>query len=160
MVASMQNGEKIRYAGLVICRQRPGTAGGVVFMTLEDETGFVNVVVWESVFQRYAVLAKTVSFLGISGKLQAEDGVVHLVAEALMGAASRAEAGEYTQPRFSLRKLAAKNLARHRNRKKNGRKERKGVKKIGVVGRVLNPPSWYLSKLCNRFLFAPLDSRF
>jgi error-prone DNA polymerase len=83
MVASMKNGEKIRYAGLVICRQRPGTAGGVVFMTLEDETGFVNVVVWESVFQRYSVLAKTVSFLGISGTLQVEDGVVHLVAERL-----------------------------------------------------------------------------
>lgn len=82
-VASMQNGAKVRYAGLVICRQRPGTAGGVVFMTLEDETGFVNAVVWESVFQRYSVLAKTVSFLGISGKLQVEDGVVHLVAEEL-----------------------------------------------------------------------------
>jgi error-prone DNA polymerase len=82
-VASMPNGAKVRYAGLVICRQRPGTAGGVVFMTLEDETGFVNVVVWESVFQRYPVLAKTVSFLGITGKLQAEDGVVHLVAEEL-----------------------------------------------------------------------------
>ena len=66
-VASMKNGENIRYAGLVICRQRPGTAGGVVFMTLEDETGFVNVVVWESVFQRYSVLAKTLSFLGITG---------------------------------------------------------------------------------------------
>jgi error-prone DNA polymerase len=82
-VAAMKNGEKIRYAGLVICRQRPGTAGGVVFMTLEDETGFVNVVVWESVFQRYAILAKTVSFLGIDGTLQVEDGVVHLVAERL-----------------------------------------------------------------------------
>jgi error-prone DNA polymerase len=77
----MSNGERINYVGLVICRQRPGTAGGVVFMTLEDETGFVNVVVWESVFQRYAVLAKTVSFLGITGMLQVEDGVVHLVAE-------------------------------------------------------------------------------
>ena len=82
-VAAMKHGEKIRYAGLVICRQRPGTAGGVVFMTLEDESGFVNVVVWESVFQRYAVLAKTVSFLGISGQLQVEDGVVHLIAERL-----------------------------------------------------------------------------
>ena len=82
-VATMKNGAKIRYAGLVICRQRPGTAGGVVFMTLEDETGFVNVVIWESVFQRYAVLAKTVSFLGISGTIQAEDGVVHLVADSL-----------------------------------------------------------------------------
>ncbi len=83
MVAAMQNGAKVHYAGLVICRQRPGTAGGVVFMTLEDETGFVNAVVWESVFQRYSILAKTVSFLGISGKLQVEDGVVHLVAEQL-----------------------------------------------------------------------------
>jgi error-prone DNA polymerase len=82
-VSSMKNGVNIRYAGLVICRQRPGTAGGVVFMTLEDETGFVNVVVWESVFQRYSVLAKTVSFLGITGTLQVEDGVVHLVAEEL-----------------------------------------------------------------------------
>jgi error-prone DNA polymerase len=81
-VANRKNGERIRYAGLVICRQRPGTAGGVVFMTLEDETGFVNVVVWESVFSRYAMLAKTVNFLGITGTLQVEDGIVHLVAEA------------------------------------------------------------------------------
>ena len=80
-VTSMKNGENVRYAGLVICRQRPGTAGGVVFMTLEDETGFVNVVVWESVLQRYSVLAKTLSFLGITGTLQVEDNVVHLVAE-------------------------------------------------------------------------------
>jgi error-prone DNA polymerase len=82
-LAAGENGAKVRYAGLVICRQRPGTAGGVVFMTLEDETGFVNAVIWESVFQRYAVLAKTVSFLGITGKLQVEDGVVHLIAEEL-----------------------------------------------------------------------------
>jgi error-prone DNA polymerase len=82
-VASMRDGETIRYAGLVICRQQPGTASGVVFMTLEDESGFVNIVLWESVFKRYAVLAKTVSFLGITGRLQVEDGVVHLVAEKL-----------------------------------------------------------------------------
>ncbi|MBM4263585.1 MAG: DNA polymerase III subunit alpha [Deltaproteobacteria bacterium] len=80
-IMGMQNGARVRYAGLVICRQRPGTAGGVVFMTLEDESGFVNVVVWENVFQRYAVIAKTVSFLGLTGKLQVEEGVVHLVAE-------------------------------------------------------------------------------
>ena len=52
-------------------------------MTLEDESGFVNLVIWESVFRRYAVLAKMVNFLGISGTIQAEDGVVHLVAEEL-----------------------------------------------------------------------------
>jgi error-prone DNA polymerase len=50
---------------------------------MEDETGFVNVVVWESIFQRYSVLAKTVNFLGITGKLQVEDGIVHLVADKL-----------------------------------------------------------------------------
>ena len=79
----MKNDERIRYAGLVICRQRPGTAGGVIFMTLEDETGFVNVVLWDSVFKRYPVLVKTVSFLGVTGRLQVEDGVVHLIAEQL-----------------------------------------------------------------------------
>jgi len=94
-VASMKNRARIRYAGLVICRQRPGTAGGVVFMTLEDETGFVNVVVWESVFQRYSVLAKTASFLGITGTLQVEDGIVHLVAE------------ELWEPRIALKPASA-----------------------------------------------------
>ncbi len=100
-VASMENGAKVRYAGLVICRQRPGTAGGVVFMTLEDETGFVNAVVWESVFQRYSVLAKTVSFLGITGKLQVEDGVVHLVAE------------ELWEPRLELKPASARSRDFH-----------------------------------------------
>jgi uncharacterized membrane protein YccC len=66
----MKDGANVRYAGLIICRQRPGTAGGVVFMTLEDEPGFVKAVIWESVFQRYSVLAKTMSFLGIAGTLQ------------------------------------------------------------------------------------------
>ena len=79
-----------------------GTAGGVVFMTLEDETGFVNVVVWESVFQRYSVLARTVSFLGITGKLQVEDRVVHLVAGKTLGAESGIETDWCTQPEFPL----------------------------------------------------------
>ncbi|MCG8554786.1 MAG: error-prone DNA polymerase [Proteobacteria bacterium] len=73
----------VRYAGLVICRQRPGTASGITFMTLEDETGFVNVVVRKRVFARFAVVAKTASFLGVSGKLQVEGTVVHLVADSL-----------------------------------------------------------------------------
>jgi error-prone DNA polymerase len=77
----LSNGEPVRYAGLVICRQRPGNAGGVVFLTLEDETGFVNVVVWSRVFEAHAVLVKASSFLGVSGRLQKQDGVVHLVAE-------------------------------------------------------------------------------
>ena len=82
-VAAMSNGRRVRYAGIVICRQRPATASSVTFMTLEDETGFVNVVVWKRVFDEHAVLARTASFLGVTGKLQSESGVVHIVADAL-----------------------------------------------------------------------------
>ena len=82
-VRNMANGARVRYAGLVICRQRPGTAKGVVFMTLEDETGFVNLVIWEKTFQKYELLAKTESFLGATGKLQVQSGVTHLVVEKL-----------------------------------------------------------------------------
>lgn len=74
---------RIRYAGLVICRQRPGTAGGVVFMTLEDETGFVNLILWERVYEQYRNVARATSLLGVTGKLQFESGVIHLIAEEL-----------------------------------------------------------------------------
>ncbi|MFT7582486.1 MAG: error-prone DNA polymerase, partial [Myxococcota bacterium] len=67
VVQTLPDKHRIRYAGIVICRQRPGTASGVMFMTLEDETGFVNVVVWPKVFERFAIIAKTTQFLGISG---------------------------------------------------------------------------------------------
>jgi error-prone DNA polymerase len=82
-VTHMRNGQRVRYAGIVICRQRPGTASGVTFMTLEDETGFLNVVLWKNVFEEYAVIAKTASFLGVTGRLQIENGVTHVVAESL-----------------------------------------------------------------------------
>ena len=62
-------------------RQRPGTASGVVFMTLEDETGFVNVVAWSRVFEEHVVLVKTSSFLGVTGTIQKRDGIVHVIAE-------------------------------------------------------------------------------
>ena len=80
-VTGMGDGSRVRYAGMPINRQHPSTAGGVVFMTLEDETGFVNLVIWKRLFQTHSVLIRTASFLGVSGKLQAQDGVVHLVAE-------------------------------------------------------------------------------
>jgi error-prone DNA polymerase len=82
-IPHMKNGSRVRYAGMVICRQRPGTAKGVLFMTLEDETGLVNLVVWQSILEKYELLAKTQSFLGVTGKLQIESGVTHLVAEEL-----------------------------------------------------------------------------
>lgn len=82
-LAGLPDRRRTRYAGLVICRQRPGTASGVVFMTLEDETGFVNLVVWARVFEQHEVLAKTATFLGVTGRIQSEQGVVHLVADTL-----------------------------------------------------------------------------
>jgi len=82
-VTAMPGGRKVRYAGAVICRQRPGTAKGVVFMTMEDETGFVNVVVWPDVWKEYAWTIKGSPFLGVTGKLQSEQGVVHLIAESV-----------------------------------------------------------------------------
>jgi error-prone DNA polymerase len=80
-LSALRDGARVRFAGLVICRQRPGTASGVTFMTLEDETGFANIVFWQQVFDAFAVLARTASFLGVSGRLQKQDGVVHIIAE-------------------------------------------------------------------------------
>ena len=77
------SGSRVEVAAIVICRQRPGTANGVVFMTLEDETGFVNVILWQKVVERFSILVRAASFLGVSGKLQVENGVVHLVADSL-----------------------------------------------------------------------------
>jgi error-prone DNA polymerase len=80
-VAAMRDGDGVRYAGLVICRQTPGTASGVTFMTLEDETGFVNLVVWPKVFEENARLAKSASLLGVTGRLQKQQDVIHIVVQ-------------------------------------------------------------------------------
>ena len=80
-LSRLPHGRRVRYAGLVICRQRPGTASGVTFMTLEDETGFANLVIWTRIFARFSGLIRTAPFLGVEGKLQSAEGVVHLIAE-------------------------------------------------------------------------------
>jgi error-prone DNA polymerase len=80
-VARGRDGQRIEYVGIVICRQQPGTASGVVFMTLEDETGFVNLVVWQQVFAQFALVIKTTSLLGVTGRLQVQEGIVHLIAD-------------------------------------------------------------------------------
>jgi error-prone DNA polymerase len=80
-VVSFEPDRPIRYAGLVICRQRPGTAKGVLFLTFEDETGLVNAVVWQAVWERYRKVILTSSFLAVEGRIQTEEGVVHVVAE-------------------------------------------------------------------------------
>ncbi|MDA1222206.1 MAG: OB-fold nucleic acid binding domain-containing protein, partial [Planctomycetota bacterium] len=80
-LASRRDRADGRHAGLVICRQRPGTAKGTVFLTLEDESGFCNVVVWPDVYEKHHVLVKAEPFLAVEGRIQRQDGVVHLVAK-------------------------------------------------------------------------------
>jgi error-prone DNA polymerase len=72
---------RITVCGLVITRQRPGTASGVIFLTLEDETGVSNVVVWNQVFKRFRREVMGGRLLRVTGKLQREGIVVHLIAE-------------------------------------------------------------------------------
>jgi len=80
-VSRGRDGVRMEYVGIVICRQQPGTASGVTFMTLEDETGFVNLVVWAQVFEEFSTIIRTTSLLGVTGKLQVQEGIVHLIAE-------------------------------------------------------------------------------
>jgi hypothetical protein len=82
-VSRGRDGQRIDYVGIVICRQQPGTASGVTFMTLEDETGFVNLVVWAQTFEKYSTIIRTTSLLGVTGRLQVQEGIVHLIAEQL-----------------------------------------------------------------------------
>jgi len=72
---------RLSVGGLVLVRQRPGTAKGVVFLTLEDETGIANIVVWKDVFDAHRRLVMSASFLVVHGQLQREGEVVHLVAK-------------------------------------------------------------------------------
>ncbi len=74
-------GARVTVAGLVLVRQRPGTAKGVIFITLEDETGVANVVVWAKVYERFRRAVIAGRLLRVTGRLQRDAGVVHVVAE-------------------------------------------------------------------------------
>ncbi|WP_425098220.1 OB-fold nucleic acid binding domain-containing protein [Tropicibacter sp. S64] len=75
------NGARVTVAGLVILRQRPGTAKGVIFLTLEDETGVVNVIVWRKLYERFRRAVIAGRLLRVTGRLQRENDVVHVLAE-------------------------------------------------------------------------------
>ena len=81
IMATMRDGESVAHAGLVICRQRPGTAKGFVFLTLEDETGTINVVVTPQRFERQALLISRTPLLLVRGILQVENGVYNIRAK-------------------------------------------------------------------------------
>ncbi|MBU0723345.1 MAG: error-prone DNA polymerase [Alphaproteobacteria bacterium] len=83
-LATLPSGAKVRVAGLVLVRQRPGTASGVIFATLEDETGIANIIIWPKVFEanRKALLGSRL--LGVEGILQREESVTHVIAARLI----------------------------------------------------------------------------
>lgn len=74
-------GARVAVAGLVILRQRPGTAKGVIFLTLEDETGVVNVIVWRKLYEAFRRAVIAGRMLRVTGRLQRENEVTHVIAE-------------------------------------------------------------------------------
>ena len=72
-----------QHGGIVICRQRPGTASGVVFVTMEDETGFVNLILWSQTFEKWRHVATTSSMLVAHGKVERQGEVVYVVPDRL-----------------------------------------------------------------------------
>jgi error-prone DNA polymerase len=75
----LPHGRVVRVAGLVTARQRPQSAGGVMFVTLEDESGYVNLIAWEKVWSRARRVASNSRLLEVQGMLQKEGGVIHVV---------------------------------------------------------------------------------
>jgi error-prone DNA polymerase len=77
------DGHAVNVAGLVITKQRPGTASGVIFVTLEDETGQINLVLWKQIAEQYRAELLNARLLGVAGELQIEGQVIHVVARRL-----------------------------------------------------------------------------
>lgn len=71
----------VAVAGLVILRQRPGTAKGVIFLTLEDETGVVNIIVWRNIYERFRRAVVAGRMLRVTGRMQRAHSVTHVLAE-------------------------------------------------------------------------------
>jgi error-prone DNA polymerase len=80
-LSTLPSGRIVTVAGLVLVRQRPGSATGVIFMTLEDETGIANTIVWPAKYEEYRPVVLGARLVSITGKLQNESNVVHVVAD-------------------------------------------------------------------------------
>jgi error-prone DNA polymerase len=83
-LAKLHTGRRVRVVGIVTCRQRPSTANGTTFVTLEDETGYVNVVVWASVAQAQRKALIFARLMRVTGRVERQGRVVHLIAEKLV----------------------------------------------------------------------------
>ena len=75
-----RDGRWVEVAGLVLLRQRPGTAKGIMLITIEDETGIANLIVWPSVYERQRRIILSAGMLGVRGRVQREGEIVHIIA--------------------------------------------------------------------------------
>jgi len=109
-LATATSESMVRLAGLVLIRQRPGSAKGVIFITLEDETGTANLIIWPNKMERYRRTVIGSYLLGVEGKLQREGIVTHIVAEKLYDFSYRLGylTGADTGPRDNLTSLKHK----------------------------------------------------
>jgi error-prone DNA polymerase len=82
-LAETRNGAHIKVAGIVTCRQRPATASGVIFVTLEDETGYMNLIVWNDLADRQRRELIGSRLLAVSGEVQRQGSVIHVLAKHL-----------------------------------------------------------------------------
>ncbi|MGB3391221.1 MAG: OB-fold nucleic acid binding domain-containing protein, partial [Pseudaminobacter sp.] len=103
---NVPDGRRVCVAGLVLVRQRPGN-GKAIFLTLEDEKAIANVIVWSRVFDRFRPVIMGSRFVRVSGKLQSESGVVHIVADRIEDLtpwlAALSEEARMTRPAHSAR---------------------------------------------------------
>ncbi|MEA2731809.1 MAG: error-prone polymerase [Acetobacteraceae bacterium] len=82
-LATIRDGKRLEVAGIILVRQRPGSARGVLFVTVEDETGHANLILWPTVFEKQRRLVLSASMIACHGKLQREGEVIHIIAEHL-----------------------------------------------------------------------------
>ncbi|MDA9766291.1 error-prone DNA polymerase [Gammaproteobacteria bacterium] len=83
-LGKLGNDQVTKVAGLVTCRQRPMTASGVTFLTLEDEAGHINVVVWPALGERLRPILRQAMLIGVVGRVQVSEGVIHVIADNLV----------------------------------------------------------------------------
>ena len=134
--------ERVTVSGLIIIRQRPGTAKGVLFMTLEDETAVANVIIWPKTFERFRPVVLGARYVAVTGPMQSESGVIDVVAE-------RIDDLTPLLGRLADESTAIEGLARCDEVKRPGReaREKQGPRRTSLVSLITEMPE----------LFADLD---
>ena len=121
------SGQFVKVAGIVLIRQRPGTASGVIFSTLEDETGIANIIIWPKVFEQYRRIVLGSRLLGVRGQLQSEQGVIHVIAREIFDmsghlarlAEKAPAAADFLSPGDEVRRPVEEDRRAYKSRKKN-----------------------------------------